>query len=214
MTIMNNSFADNLCLGFDSFLKTIFNVHNSPTRPNPANNEPDIEMSDESKKHAAGLMRVNHAGEVSAQALYHGQSLTAKLPNVREQMHHAQQEEIDHLIWCQQRLAELDSHPSYLSAFWYLGSFCIGATAGLVGDKWSLGFVAETEQQVVKHLNEHLDRLPAEDKRSEAILKQMKADEDAHRKLALDAGGATLPGPIKTLMQMTSKLMTKTAYWL
>ncbi|PIQ43872.1 MAG: demethoxyubiquinone hydroxylase family protein [Gammaproteobacteria bacterium CG11_big_fil_rev_8_21_14_0_20_46_22] len=208
------SFADKLCLHADGFLRTVLNVHNEMTRKNPAGDTPEIEMSEQDRRHAAGLMRVNHTGEVCAQALYHGQSVTAKLANVREQMQHAQQEEVDHLVWCQQRLAELNSQPSYLNTLWYIGSFMIGAAAGAVGDKWSLGFVAETEKQVVAHLDKHLGELPAEDARSRKILKQMQSDEQAHQELAKQAGGAELPAAIRWLMKHTSKVMTQTAYWL
>ncbi|MDH5594464.1 MAG: 2-polyprenyl-3-methyl-6-methoxy-1,4-benzoquinone monooxygenase, partial [Gammaproteobacteria bacterium] len=172
------------------------------------------ELSKEEARHVAGLMRINHAGEVCAQALYQGQALTAKLPNVREKMERAAQEENDHLAWCENRLKELGDHTSYLNPFWYGGSFAIGALAGLAGDKWSLGFVVETERQVVKHLDSHLQQIPAQDEKSRAILEQMKIDEGHHATVALQAGGAELPTPVKKLMQTTSKLMTRTTYWL
>jgi ubiquinone biosynthesis monooxygenase Coq7 len=159
-------------------------------------------------------MRVNHAGEISAQALYQGQALTAKLPDVRDKMEQAAEEEFDHLNWCQSRLSELDSHTSVLNPAWYAGSFVIGALAGAAGDKWSLGFVAETEHQVVRHLDEHLEKLPAQDARSRAILERMKYDEAQHATVALQSGGAKLPFVVKKLMQLTSKVMTRTAYWI
>jgi ubiquinone biosynthesis monooxygenase Coq7 len=159
-------------------------------------------------------MRVNHAGEVSAQALYQGQALTAKLAEVRGKMERAALEENDHLAWCERRLKELDSHTSMLNPLWYTGSFAIGALAGLAGDKWSLGFVVETERQVVKHLDEHLSRLPEQDRRSRAILEQMKEDETHHATAALNAGGAELPEPVRQLMRLTSKVMTNAAYYI
>jgi ubiquinone biosynthesis monooxygenase Coq7 len=159
-------------------------------------------------------MRINHTGEVCAQALYQGQALTAKLPDVRAQLERAAQEENDHLDWCAHRLEQLGSHKSLLNPLWYAGSFAIGALAGAAGDKWSLGFVVETERQVENHLDEHLSQLPAHDEKSRAILQQMKEDEVNHANLALAAGGAPLPAPVKAGMQLTSKLMTKTVYWI
>ncbi len=157
-------------------------------------------------------MRVNHAGEVSAQALYQGQAFTAKLPNVREKMQQAAIEENDHLIWCEERLKELNSHTSLFNPLWYAGSFTIGALAGSAGDKWSLGFVVETENQVVRHLEQHLNSLPTSDAKSKAILEKMKEDELHHATMALESGAAELPKPAKLLMKLTSKIMTKTAY--
>jgi ubiquinone biosynthesis monooxygenase Coq7 len=157
-------------------------------------------------------MRINHVGEVCAQALYQGQATTARLDTVRDKMERAAQEENDHLAWCEQRLEELDSHKSYMNPLWYAGSFAIGAAAGMAGDKWSLGFVVETERQVVRHLEKHLGRLPAQDEKSRAILEQMKVDEAHHATTALQAGGAELPAPIKTAMRISSKLMTTLAY--
>ena len=166
------------------------------------------------RRHVAGLMRVNHAGEVAAQGLYQGQAATARLDSVRAAMESAAEEENDHLAWCEQRLTELGSRPSILNPIWYAGAFTIGATAGLIGDRWSLGFVAETERQVVRHLEEHLDRLPMDDERSRAILEQMKIDEEHHGSTAEEAGGAKLPTPIRHLMGVVSKVMTRGAYWL
>jgi ubiquinone biosynthesis monooxygenase Coq7 len=160
------------------------------------------------------LMRINHTGEVCAQALYQGQALTAKLPEVRQSMERAAQEENDHLAWCDSRLKAPDNRKSLLNPFWYAGSFMIGAAAGLAGDKWSLGFVAETEHQVEDHLENHLKRLPPQDQKSRAVLEQMKEDEIHHATVALEAGGAELPGPIKLAMKLTSKLMTKSVYYL
>jgi ubiquinone biosynthesis monooxygenase Coq7 len=158
-------------------------------------------------------MRVNHAGEVAAQALYHGQAVTAKLPEVRAEMEHAAEEENDHLAWCEERIRELGGEVSALQPFWYAGSFALGALAGAIGDKWSLGFVAETEKQVVKHLEEHETQLPAEDQKTRAILKQMKQDEAEHGEKAMQAGGAELPEVVQLMMSLSSKVMTKTAYW-
>ncbi len=160
----------------------------------------------------AGLMRVNHAGEIAAQGLYQGQAATARLEQVRESMERAAEEENDHLAWCEERLAELGSRPSILNPVWYAGAFTIGAAAGLIGDRWSLGFVAETERQVVRHLDDHLDRLPEGDSRSRAILAQMKIDEQHHGAVAENAGGAALPRPVRHLMGIVSRVMTRGAY--
>jgi ubiquinone biosynthesis monooxygenase Coq7 len=159
-------------------------------------------------------MRGNHAGEVAAQGLYQGQALTARLDSVRQQMERAALEENDHLAWCESRAKELGAHVSYLNPLWYGGSVAIGALAGLAGDKWSLGFVVETERQVVRHLDDHLARLPAQDAKSRAILEQMRQDEGHHATVALEAGGAALPEPIKRLMGLASQVMTRTAYYL
>ena len=159
-------------------------------------------------------MRINHAGEVAAQGLYQGQALTAKLPEVREKMERAALEENDHLAWCKQRTTELGTHTSLLDPLWFTGSAAIGAVAGILGDKWSLGFVAETEHQVINHLDEHLSRLPAQDDKSRAILEQMRVDEGQHATVAIQAGGEALPPPVKKLMSLTSKVMTRTAYWI
>ncbi len=160
----------------------------------------------------AGLMRVNHAGEIAAQGLYQGQAATARLDQVRESMEQAAEEENDHLAWCEERLSELGSRPSILNPLWYAGAFTIGATAGLIGDRWSLGFVAETERQVVRHLEDHLGRLPEGDERSKAILEQMRTDEKCHGKVAEEAGGAALPAPFRGLMGIVSRVMTRGAY--
>lgn len=159
-------------------------------------------------------MRVNHAGEIAAQALYQGQAFTAHRDTVRSGMAQSAAEEIDHLAWCEQRLQELNAGVSKLDPIWYLGSFAIGALAGIVGDKFSLGFVAETERQVVEHLDRHLQRLPADDHKSRAILEQMQQDEARHGRIATHAGGGTMPAPVRILMRFTSTLMTETAYWL
>lgn len=199
----------------DSALRTLFPPKQRPhQRTNPGLAEAPPSMTSQEKHHVAGLMRVNHAGEVCAQALYQGQALTAKLPLVKEQMIHAAEEEIDHLAWCEQRLQELDSQPSKLSIIWYSGSFILGALAGLAGDRWSLGFVAETERQVADHLQKHLTQLPIKDQRTRAILSQMQEDEAQHAQAAIVAGAAELPQNIKSLMTMTSKLMTCSSYYI
>lgn len=175
---------------------------------------PDRVTVPDERRLAGRLMRVNHAGEVAAQALYQGQALSARSAQLRAAMEHAAREEADHLAWTAARIAELGTHRSYLDPLWYAGSLAIGALAGLAGDKWSLGFVAETEHQVAEHLDGHLQRLPPTDQRSRAILEQMRADELQHATRALQAGGASLPGPIRAAMRLSAKLMTKTAFWI
>lgn len=205
--------SDHFLMQIDQALRTVFGKPQVTERPNPAQglDEPDLDAKQRSV--TTGLMRVNHTGEVCAQALYQGQALTAHLSHVRESMERAAEEENDHLDWCQGRIQELGGHVSYLNPFWYVGSFTMGAVAGFAGDKWSLGFVAETERQVVKHLESHLKRIPSQDGKSHAILKQMKIDEGRHATHALEAGAAELPKPIKVAMTLTSKLMTGTSYW-
>jgi 3-demethoxyubiquinol 3-hydroxylase len=172
----------------------------------------DADLTPDDRRESAALMRVNHAGEVAAQALYHAQALFARDPEVREFMLHAAREETDHLAWCETRLRELGARPSVLNPLWYAGSFGIGALAALLGDKASLGFVAETERQVEGHLKSHLDRLPADDQRSRAIVEAMCHDEVGHGRQAENAGAATLPGPVRELMRRTARVMTHTAY--
>ncbi len=181
-------------------------------RDNPGDPEPDVEMEGPAREHAAGLMRVNHTGEVCAQALYVGQAAAARDDATRRQLLAAAQEETDHLAWCGQRLAELDSRPSVFNPLWYAGSYAIGYVAGLRGDGWNLGFVVETERQVEAHLEEHLRSLPAEDLRSRAILATMKADEARHADDAEAAGARPLPQPIPRLMALTSAIMKAVAY--
>jgi len=203
---------DNLMMQFDTGLRTLFGKPSITERENPENDVEEGELSAAEKELAGRLMRINHSGEVAAQGLYQGQALTAKLPEVRKKMERAAQEENDHLDWCDQRIHELGTHTSYLNPLWYVGSVAIGATAGLAGDKWSLGFVAETEHQVVRHLTSHLNQISENDHKSRAILQQMKEDEGHHATVALNAGGAALPLPVKKFMSLTSKIMTKTAY--
>ena len=181
--------------------------------PRPAA-EPAVALEPAAARHAAGLMRVNHAGEVAAQALYHGQALVAREVALREFLLAAAREEGDHLLWCAERLAALNSRPSLLNPLWYAGSVAIGALAGLAGERISLGFVTETERQVEGHLDLHLARLPAADGASRAILEQMKADEIRHGARAQERGGGELPRPISILMRLVARLMTESAYWI
>ncbi len=204
---------DNFIAHLDQGLRTVFGAPQTTGRANPADAVASNELADTDKTLAGRLMRVNHAGEVAAQGLYQGQALTARLPNVREKMQHAAQEENDHLAWCAQRCKELGTHTSVLDPLWYAGAMAIGAAAGAIGDKWSLGFLAETEHQVVEHLGRHLERLPHADAKSRALLEQMRSDEGQHATTAVQAGGAKLPYPVKQAMRAASKVMTGTAYW-
>ncbi len=203
---------DNLVMQVDTGLRTLFGKPSITERANPEDSVNEGQLSASEKDLAGRLMRINHSGEVAAQGLYQGQALTAKLPEVRAKMERAAQEENDHLNWCEQRINELGTHTSYLNPVWYFGSVAIGATAGLAGDKWSLGFVAETEHQVVRHLDSHLNQISENDHKSRAILEQMKEDEGHHATVALNAGGAELPAPIKKFMSLSSKVMTKSVY--
>ncbi|MDF5827555.1 2-polyprenyl-3-methyl-6-methoxy-1,4-benzoquinone monooxygenase [Pseudomonas aeruginosa] len=203
---------DRFLLQADSALRTLLPFSGQPARLSPAIVEPDGELSEEDTRHIAGLMRINHTGEVCAQALYQGQSLTAKLPEVREAMEEAAEEEIDHLAWCEQRIRQLGSRPSVLNPIFYGLSFGVGAAAGLVSDRVSLGFVAATEDQVCKHLDEHLAQIPQEDRKSRAILEQMRIDEEQHSSNALAAGGLRFPAPVKLGMSLLAKVMTKSTY--
>ncbi len=204
---------DHFIFNLDQGLRTIFGAPQTTGRTNPAAHVSDPALSSAEKTLAGRLMRVNHAGEVAAQGLYQGQALTARHSDVREKMERASQEENDHLAWCAQRCAELGTHTSYLDPLWYLGSVAIGAAAGALGDKWSLGFLAETEHQVVAHIEQHLARLPTDDVKSREILMQMKTDEGAHATAALQSGGAELPYPVKQAMRAASRVMTESAYW-
>ena len=181
-------------------------------RPNPAAETADVELDASERRHAAGLMRINHVGEVCAQGLYFGQAAVARDPQTREHLLEAAQEETDHLAWCADRLEELDSRPSLFNPFWYAGSYSLGVLAGLRGDGWNLGFVVETEHQVEAHLDEHLQTLPEADLRSREILKTMKADEARHADQAEQAGARVLPQPIPTLMAAASNFMKAVAY--
>lgn len=212
MSARNLTIADHLLSHMDKAIRTLAPGKVSHQRPSPANAMDEADMSEQERKHAAGLMRVNHSGEVCAQALYQGQALTAKLPHVREEMEHAAQEEIDHLAWCQERLENFGSHTSLLNPLWYGMSFGIGATAGLLSDKVSLGFVAATEDQVCKHLSDHLNELPPQDQKSRAVVEVMLEDEARHAHTALQAGGHRFPAPIKGIMTLVSKAMTTSSY--
>jgi len=206
---------DRLIVEFDKGLKTLTaNAHS--VRPHPDHNikQATEDLTSEEKRHAASLMRINHCGEVCAQALYNGQALTAKNPETVKALEQASKEETEHLAWCEKRIQELGGHTSFLNPIWYASSFTLGAIAGALGDKWNLGFLAETERQVGRHLNHHLETLPSNDAKSRAILEQMKIDEAEHAKTAVHLGAAELPTPIKAAMQSMSKVMTKTTYHL
>ncbi len=203
---------DRLIIGIDSALRMATGQIAGARRDNPADSVPEIVMEEDQRRHAAGLMRINHAGEICAQALYAGQAATARSAAVQADMQQAANEEIDHLSWCRERLDELDSKPSLLDPLWYAGSFAIGAAAGLAGDGWSLGFLKETENQVEAHLEGHIEKLPPEDARSRAILDQMKIDEAKHAKMAEDSGAYDLPQPVRRLMKLTAGVMKAIAY--
>lgn len=204
---------DRLIIEADKALTTLIGKPETTSRPMPSRDVFDHELTSQERDHSVKLMRINHAGEVSAQALYQGQALTAHLPEVRLAMEQAALEENDHLVWCEQRVIDLGGHTSLLNPVWYAGSFVMGAVAGKMGDKWSLGFVAETEKQVARHLDEHLAKISEHDEKSRIILEQMKVDELHHGTMALNAGGAALPSPVKLIMGLMSKVMTKTSYW-
>ncbi len=204
---------DDLILGFDRGLRTLFAPARS-MRPVPGEDLRDADMSPSQRALAAALMRVNHTGEVCAQALYQGQALTTRDSGARAALEEAAREETEHLAWTEQRIAELGGRKSLLNPLFYAGSFAIGAAAGALGDRWNLGFLAETERQVVKHLEGHLTRLPAQDGKSRAIVEQMREDEARHATTALRHGGAELPGPVKAAMQASSKVMTGSAFLL
>jgi ubiquinone biosynthesis monooxygenase Coq7 len=213
MTSMRHySLLDRFITEADKALRTIAPNAAQAHRASPASTHTESMLSTEERRHTAGLMRVNHTGEVCAQALYQGQALTARLPDVRAEMERAAIEEEDHLVWCEERVTELGSHTSYLNPLWYAMSFGIGAAAGLAGDKWSLGFVAETEKQVCAHLQSHIARVPAQDEKTRAIIDQMHHDEGEHMQMALKAGAAELPAPVKMLMATVAKIMTSAAY--
>ncbi|WP_159017392.1 2-polyprenyl-3-methyl-6-methoxy-1,4-benzoquinone monooxygenase [Cognatiluteimonas profundi] len=202
---------DRVLIDAQNALGTLFGAPRA-RRANPGLDQADIVLEPDERRHAAGLMRINHVGEVCAQALYVGQAAVARDPGTRAQLLAAAQEETDHLAWCGQRLRELDSRPSLLNPLWYAGSYAIGAIAGLRGDGWNLGFVVETERQVEAHLDEHLQTLPLADARSRAIVSTMKADEARHAEQALAQGARDLPFPVPSLMAAASKLMKLVAY--
>jgi len=211
MTSRDFNLLDRLLIDTQNALGTVFGSARAE-RANPGADQPEIVLDDDERRHAAGLMRVNHVGEVCAQALYVGQAAVARDERTRTQLLAAAQEETDHLAWCADRLRELDSRPSLLNPLWYAGSYAIGVLAGLRGDGWNLGFVVETERQVEAHLDQHLQTLPEADARSRAILTTMKADEARHAENAQAQGARLLPQPIPTLMAAASKLMKTIAY--
>jgi 3-demethoxyubiquinol 3-hydroxylase len=203
---------DQLLIKADEALTTVFGKPSGTGRASPALGQPEGDLDDHERRESEALMRVNHVGEVCAQALYQAQAVTSRNPLVRDRMHHAAEEENDHLNWCAERIDELGGRRSLLNPLWYGGSFAIGAIAGLAGDRWNLGFVAETERQVVEHLTGHLNRLPAGDLRSRAIVEQMRSDEAEHATMAMSAGAADLPQPVRSLMRLASNIMTRTAH--
>ena len=204
---------DRLIVSFDRGLRTLF-APAVTARPVPGTALPEAEMSAAERAHAAALMRVNHTGEVCAQALYQGQALTARSTPARAALEHAAEEETEHLAWTERRIAELGGHKSLLNPLWYAGSFATGAAAGLLGDRWNLGCLAETERQVVEHRDGHLQALPARDRKSRAIVGEMRLDEARHATTALDHGGGELPAPARALMRVASKVMTRATYWI
>lgn len=203
---------DELIIGFDRALRTLSGTAVS-ARPSPADKYSDSTLNEAERRHAAGLMRVNHTGEVCAQALYHAQSLTARDSTIRRRLSDSAREEGEHLAWTQQRLAELGDRTSLLNPLWYAGSFAIGLAAGITGDRTNLGFVVETERQVEEHLTNHIDRLPVGDAKSRAVVTAMREDEARHGASARDAGGSELPWPVRTLMRAAARMMTATAYY-
>lgn len=205
---------DQLVMNADTALRTLFGAPTTSGRDYPAAKIADAAFSGKEKKHIASLMRINHSGEVSAQALYQGQSLTSRNQTIREKLNQAAIEENDHLSWTKTRIDELGGHTSLLNPLWYGGSFAIGALAGAIGDKWNLGFLAETEHQVVAHLESHLNKLPGGDLKSRAVLEQMKVDESKHATTAIENGAAELPPPVKKLMAAMSLVMTSTTYYI
>ncbi|MCP5145769.1 MAG: 2-polyprenyl-3-methyl-6-methoxy-1,4-benzoquinone monooxygenase [Gammaproteobacteria bacterium] len=209
---LRQSKLDQLISGFDGVLRAAFGVHPGRRRPSPAAGLSEPSLSASQQKHAAGLMRVNHTGEVCAQALYVGQALVARDEGVRDLLLTSAREEADHLAWCEERLHALSSRPSLLDPAWFAGSLAIGLTAALAGDRWSLGFLAETERQVVRHLDSHLASLPDEDQPSRSVVAQMREDEEHHATSAVRSGGRELPGAVRKLMELEARVMTTLAY--
>ncbi|MGZ8154223.1 MAG: 2-polyprenyl-3-methyl-6-methoxy-1,4-benzoquinone monooxygenase [Burkholderiales bacterium] len=204
---------DRVIVGFDRTLRTLF-APATTVRPVPGDDLPEHEMDAATREHAAALMRVNHTGEICAQALYQGQALTARNSQAREALERAAQEETEHLAWTERRIQELGGRKSLLNPLWYAGSMAMGIATGLLGDRWNLGFLAETERQVVEHLDGHLRTLPREDQKSIAILGEMRLDEARHATTALENGAGELPAPVRGLMRVASSIMTRTAYWI
>ena len=203
---------DQLIVGFDRALRTVF-ANAGTVRPVPGDSLPEAELSDDERRRAASLMRVNHCGEICAQALYQGQAMMSKDMGIKRALERAAQEETEHLAWTERRIAELGGHKSLLNPLWYGGSLAIGILAARFGDGVNLGFLAETERQVESHLKSHLDRLPPQDLRSREIVTQMKEDEAAHADTAVRLGPVELPAPVKAAMKASSKVMTSVAYW-
>lgn len=203
---------DTLIIGFDRALRTLLAPAIS-VRPVPGESIAEAPLNDAEKRHAAGLMRVNHTGEICAQALYQGQALTARDAGLRRALERAAAEETEHLAWTARRVEQLGSRVSVLNPVFFSGAFAIGALSGLCGDRWNLGFLAETERQVEGHLDRHLDRLPSQDAKSRAIVAQMKQDEAGHARTAMELGGAELPEPVRAAMRASSRVMTLTTYW-
>lgn len=212
MTARPLSKIDNLLLSVDKALRAVVPHSNPSSRPLPVSSDEIPELSITESRHVAGLMRINHTGEVCAQGLYHGQAFAAKDDSVKQAMHQSAIEEVDHLVWCETRLDELGSHPSVLTPLWYGMSFGLGAVAGAISNEFSLGFVAETEAQVSEHLQDHIEQLPEQDKRTREILAQMDIEELHHRELALASGGAALSPPIKHTMRFMANCMKGAAY--
>lgn len=208
------TFVDLAVGTLDQGLRLLFGPPARGERPTPQDGTAEDALDPVARDTAARLMRVNHAGEVCAQALYQGQALTARSAAIRATLERAAREENDHLAWTAERVRALGGRTSYLDPLWYAGSLALGAAAGLAGDRWSLGFLAETERQVVAHLEGHLRRLPAQDRRSRAIVEQMRDDEGGHATTAIEAGARELPRPVKSLMRLTARFMTTTAYWI
>ncbi len=203
---------DHVIINFDKGLRTLF-AKAQTARPLPGADLPEQDLTETEKRLAGALMRINHSGEICAQALYQGQALTAQDPLTQKALEQAAAEETEHLAWCESRIQALGTHKSFLNPLWYTGSLAIGALAGAMGDKWSLGFLAETEHQVGAHLEGHLQRLPAQDEKSHAVLVQMREDEAKHATTALQHGGVALPKPVQQAMKLNAKIMTTVAYW-
>lgn len=215
MTIREYSALDLFLSGCNESLQTWYGKPAGTGRPTPqSRSDTNLELTAKERSFSASCMRVNHVGEVCAQALYKGQAIVARRTDIKDKLQQASEEENDHLRWCADRLDDLNGHKSYLNPLWYAGALTIGVAAGLAGDAWNLGFLAETEQQVVEHLNTHLDKLPEHDVASRAIVAQMKVDESEHATLAMDAGGKPLPTPIKCIMKLSAKVMTSIAHYI
>lgn len=221
MQTTNNNFrvynkTDEIVDFLDTTVRTLFGQPHTTDRPNPADKIEPIKnnLTTAEQTKSAGFMRVNHCGEVCAQALYQGQALTARDPIIKAKLKQAALEENDHLDWCESRVKQLNSHTSYLNPLWYMGSLSIGVIAGIAGDKWNLGFLAETEKQVSAHLQSHLEKLPYQDYQSRAIVSQMKIDEEQHATTAIESGAYNLPPVIKNSMKITGKIMTTIAYYI